>query len=270
MKGDKEGCESADSGALVHGSSRYGTRVCRRWGGLAVLVAAAALGLAACSGGSSAPQVASLGKSSSNGSGAGGGTTTASAPKGNATALVDQWAACERSHGDIHQADPVIDIHDVINITVPDPGQGGMPVGDPHDATGTCSQYLVAAQIALRKADPVQDPLGVTNTAVIVNFASCMRANGVPNYPYPSGPNDSETNFIGSGVNPNSPSVVKVNDLCGKKLGLPAWWINGWGPPGDISVGMAGLTGNGPPACAYSKKGCPPGTPGGPPSGSNG
>jgi hypothetical protein len=231
----------------------------RRSGLAAVLAAAAAvglaaLGLAACSSPSSTPQVASLGNSGSHGTG-GGNTTTATAPKGNATALVDEWAACERSHGDIHQADPVIDIHDVINITVPGFGQGGMPVGDPHDATGTCSQYLVAAQVALRKADPVQDPLGVTNTAVIVNFATCMRDNGVPNYPYPSGPNDSETNFQRTGVNPNSPQVIKVNDLCGKKLGLPAWWINGWGPPGDITVGMAGLPGT-PPTCIYAPNGC--------------
>jgi hypothetical protein len=223
---------------------------------VAVLVAAVALGLAACSGSADAPNVASLG----NGSGTGGGSTAAAAPKGNATALVDEWAACERSHGDVNQADPVIDIHDVINITTPGPGQGGMPAGDPHDATGTCSQYLVAAQIALRKADPVQDPQGVTNTAVIVNFATCMRANGVPNYPYPSGPNDSETNFQRSGVNPNSPQVIKVNDLCGKKLGLPTWWINGWGPPGDITVmmGGAGLTGT-PPPCIFAKQGCPGG-----------
>jgi hypothetical protein len=232
------------------------TRMHRRCCGVAVLVAAAALGLAACSGGAAdTPHVASL--ATGGGTGTGRGSTTA-APKGNATALVDEWAACARRHGDVNQADPVIDVHDVINITVPDPGQGGMPAGDPHDATGECSQYLVAAQVALRKADPVQDPLGVTSTAVIIKFASCMRANGVPNYPYPSGPNDSETNFQRTGVNPNSPQVVKVNDLCGKKLGLPAWWVNGWGPPGDITVGMAGLPGT-PPPCIFAKQGCPGG-----------
>jgi hypothetical protein len=231
------------------------SRTGRRPGGIAVLVAAAALTLAACSGGSAeTPHVASLPNSPDPGTGTTSGNTTA-APKGNATSLVDEWAACERGHGDINQADPIIDIHDVINITLPSPGQGGMPIGDPHDATGTCSQYLVAAQIALRKADPVQDPQGVTNTAVIVNFATCMRDNGVPNYPYPSGPNDSETNFQRTGVNPNSPEVVKVNDLCGKKLGLPAWWVNGWGPPGDITVGMTGLPGT-PPPCIYTKNGC--------------
>jgi hypothetical protein len=46
-----------------------------------------------------------------------------------------------------------------------------------------------------------------------------MRTNGVPNYPYPSGPNDSETNFNGTGVDPNSPFVQNVNKVCGKKIG---------------------------------------------------
>ena len=254
MKGNGEGSESADSRARrAHGKRRDMTRMYRRSGGIAVLVAAAALALAACSGSADSPQVASLGKSSgsspgkSGGGGNGGGGTTTAAPKGNATKLVDEWASCERSHGDPNQADPIINIHDVINITLPAPGQGGVPAGDPHNGTGTCSQYLTAAQIALRKADPVQDPGGVTSQAEIVNFANCMRSNGVPNYPYPSGPNDSQTNFNGTGVDPNSPHVVKVNDLCGEKLGLPTWWINGWGPPGDISVISAGLNPNGSP-----------------------
>ena len=30
-------------------------------------------------------------------------------PRGNATQLVDEWAACMRSHGDPNQADPIID-----------------------------------------------------------------------------------------------------------------------------------------------------------------
>ena len=49
-----------------------------------------------------------------------------------------------------------------------------------------------------------------------------------PELPQPSGPDDSETNFNGTGVNPISLTVEKVNDLCGKKLGLPTWWIDGW------------------------------------------
>jgi hypothetical protein len=257
MKGNDASCDWADNCARVCAHRDDGARKWRRPGGLALLVAAVALVLAACGGAAGSPDsphVASLATPSVAGSGASAATAQ---PNGNATKLVDEWAACERSNGDIHQADPVIDSHGVINITIPAPGQGGVPVGDPHDATGECSQYLVAAQTALRAADPVQDPGGVTNTALIVAFASCMRANGVPNYPYPSGPDDSETNFRGTGVDPNSAAVVKVNDLCGNKLGLPAWWINGWGPPGDITVTMAGIGPNATaPPCVFTKAGC--------------
>jgi hypothetical protein len=225
--------------------------------GLAVLAVVVAPGLAAC-GGSSDPRVASLGRS------AGGDTrpTASSArsagtsqPKANnPTALVDAWAGCMRSHGDPSQTDPVIDSHGVINITGPPLGSAGPPAAaNAHDATGACGRYLVKAQTELRAEDPVQDPQGVP-TSTAVPFANCMRANGVPNYPYPSGPDDSTTDFNGSGVNPNSPHVVKVNDYCGKKLGLPTWWINGWGPPGDIVVQPAVAPHI--PGCAYWKKGC--------------
>ena len=78
-----------------------------------------------------------------------------------------------------------------------------------------------------------------------------MRANGVPNYPYPTG---DTTNFIGSGVDPNSPAVERVNQLCGKKIGAPAWWINGTNTPGAIEVHTAGMNPNAtPPACVFAK-----------------
>jgi hypothetical protein len=71
-----------------------------------------------------------------------------------------------------------------------------------------------------------------------------MRTHGVPNYPN-SGPND-ETNFNGTGVDPNSPSVENASKVCGMKLSFPAWWIAGTGPPGDVSVQSAGIGPNGP------------------------
>jgi hypothetical protein len=234
----------------------------RRSAGLAFL-AAAAIGLAAC-GGSSPSRVASLGTSTdatTNSTATGSDRSSTTERKDNGpTALVDAWAACMRRHGDPNQADPVIDSHGVINITMPAPGQAGPPSpsagGDAHAGIGRCSRYLNKAQVQLRAEDPVQDPQGVP-TSTAVPFANCMRANGVPNYPYPSGPDDRVTNFNGTGVNPNIPAVEKVNDYCGKKLGLPTWWINGWGPPGDISVRsslLPGAAGD----CAYSKKGCGP------------
>ena len=104
------------------------TRIYRRSGGLAILAAAAAVGLAACSGGSGSPHVASLGGSgsgSSSGTGSGSGGSTASQPKGNPTQLLDEWAACMRRHGDPGQADPTIDANKVIHITLHPASQAG-------------------------------------------------------------------------------------------------------------------------------------------------
>jgi hypothetical protein len=44
----------------------------------------------------------------------------------------------------------------------------------------------------------------------------------------------------------DSPLFVRANTLCGEQIGAPAWWINGWGPPGNISV-TSGFQGHPPP-----------------------
>ncbi len=233
----------------------------RRPGALRILTVAAALALAALavagctSSGSSAPQVASLGASSGPGIGAGADPATSSSPgsssspgtgngsgtsgggtsariAGNVTPLLNEWAACERSHGDPEQTDPTVSADGVINILVP---KGAQPAGDLHERTGTCSQYVAQAANELRAANPVAPP---PDQAEYLKYVACMRANGVPDYPYPDG---ERTNFNGTGVDPNSPAVVRVNDLCGKKLGLPTWWINGTSTPGDIEVHTAGV-----------------------------
>jgi hypothetical protein len=259
---DNVGSENADTGLWTpHRSWRNRTAAYRRLGGLAFLAAATATALAACSAsGSSSPRVASLGTTTSVGTSRGtdDGSTTTTVPKSSATALTDEWASCMRNNGDPNQAPPIIDSHGVINITVPrlpGPGasQAGGPFGAAHNVSGQCSQDLTAAQDVLRAEDPVPpfDP----DQALLVQYVNCMRANGVPNYPYPTG---KTTNFNGTGVDPNSPFVEKANDVCGKQIDAPAWWINGWGPPGDISVTAAGLNPNSPMSqCAYSKKnGC--------------
>lgn len=258
MKGNKESLESAVSSAWGHGRRRDMTRMHRRPGALAILVGATALALAACSGGSSTPQIASLGTSASpgtgsdpaisttpgTGSGTSGGTTPATQP-GNVTPLLNEWAACERSNGDPDQTDPTVDANGVIYITIP---KGAQPAGNLHERTGTCSQYLAQARNELRAANPVAPP---PDQAEYLKYVACMRANGVPNYPYPTG---DTTNFYGTGVDPNSPSVQKVNQLCGKKIGAPAWWINGAEIPGSIEVRTAGMPAHPTPqACFYRK-----------------
>ena len=222
----------------------------RRPGALAILAAAAALALAACSGAAAVPQVASLGTSPGTSSDPGTSASTSvpgtsSSPgnssssagtratiAGNVTPLLNEWAACERSHGDPDQTDPTVSAGGVIYISVP---QGAQPAGDLHERTGTCSQYVAEAANELRAANPVAPP---PDQAELLKYVACMRANGVPNYPYPDG---DQTTFNGTGVDPNSPAVERVSDLCGKKIGAPTWWINGTAEPGDIEVTTAGV-----------------------------
>ncbi len=208
------------------------TRKYRRLGGLTILVVAATLGIAACGGGPASPRVANLGPTTTLGdaSADSGGTTTTSVAKGNnATQLLNEWANCMRSNGDPNQVDPTVDAYGVININI---GTGASQAisGQVHSGGGPCSAFLAAAQSALRAGDPVAPPPDQTEQ---VKYVNCMRANGVPNYPYPTG---NTSNFNGLGIDPNSPLVENANKVCGKQIGAPAWWIAGTGPPGDVTV----------------------------------
>jgi hypothetical protein len=207
---------------------------------LAALASVAAVGLAAC-GASSSPQVASLPASSTGAPPTvtvarttGGTSSSATTPaKRNPTALLDEWATCMHSHGDPNQADPTVDAYGVINVSIPPDAQALS--GEVHAGADPCNRYMAAAQQALRAANPVAPP---PDQRELVKYVNCMRANGVPNYPYPTG---NSTNFNGTGVDPTSPSVMNVNKVCGQKLDLPGWWVAGNGPPGDVTV-----TGGGP------------------------
>ena len=215
-----------------------------RSGALAVLAAAAAIVLAGCGGGSKSPAVASVATTSTpttatgKGGSGGGGNSTSTVSKGNATGLLVEWAACMRKHGDPNQTDPSIDVHFGINVTIP-LGAPQSLSGEVHGGTAPCNQYLAAASSALRAAHPAPPP--PSNNASGVKYAACMRANGVPNYPDPTG---NRTNL--NGIDMNSPFFLRANKLCGKQIGAPAWWINGWGPPGNISVSNIPPGGPGP------------------------
>jgi hypothetical protein len=160
-----------------------------------------------------------------------------------------------QSHGDPNQAAPTIDAHGVINVTIPGAGQLSNELSNAvHAGTDPCDRYIAAAQAALRAANPVAPP---PDQAELVKYVNCMRANGVPNYPYPT----ANMTFQGTGVDPYSPAVMRVNDLCGRKLNLPAWWVSGNGEPGEVSVSNVGPNGSSnpgqPPPCFYAKTGCP-------------
>jgi hypothetical protein len=260
MKGNDDSSESVDGRVWrPHAKRRDLTPMYRRSGGLAVLVTAAAIGLAAC-GGSGSPTVASLptvaspgkssegdGSSTTNGSR---GSTATKLAKGDPTRLVDEWATCMHTHGDPNQADPIIDAYGVINVTIPGDGAGVQELsGAIHGGTDPCNRYMAAAQSALQAADPVAPP---PNQSQLLKYVSCMRANGVPKYPYPTGTGD-ETNFLAAGVDPNSPLFINANKVCGKQIGAPGWWISGTGPPGDVSVGNL-LDGRPPPSSPTPKR----------------
>jgi len=241
MKDTEDQSESADRSArLAREGPRAAGRAHRRSPALAIVVATAAIGLAACGGGSPhSPHVASLGTTTTGGGQASKSTTTA--PKGlNATQLMDEWAACMRTGGDPNQTDPTIDQYGVINITMPD-GVSAAISSQAHGTTGPCSQYGLEAENVLRAANPVAPP---PTQAQLVQYVDCLRTHGVPNYPN-SGPNG-RTDFNGTGVDPNSPAVENANKICGKQINAPAWWIAGTGPPGDVAVSSAGIGPNGP------------------------
>ena len=223
-------------------------------GVLAVLVAAT-LALTACGGGSSTPQVASLGSTSSTASAssasassasanspAGGNSPTASdspsagstGSAGNPTQLLDEWATCMRSHGDTGQSDPVVDANGVIHIYMqPSTQEFGQQA---HDSSGPCGSYLLRAANALRGGRPA--PAGPSQ-AQLLKYAECMRANGVPKFPDPTG----STTYVGN-LDPAGPVFQNADQLCSKQTGTSSG--SEPEPPGSIQVAPA----NGVPANA--------------------
>jgi hypothetical protein len=202
--------------------------------GLAVTLAASALALAACSGAAgsgsgTSPHVASL-PTNTGGSGTASGQPTAGPvgnPRGNPAHLLVEWTSCIRRHGDPNQVDPTIDSSKDIDISM-----DNVPKAledEVHGSTGPCSDYLLAAENRLRGGQPAP----TDNLAQDVKFADCMRANGEPNWP-DSSP-DGETNFNGTGINPDSPALQATIKVCDKKVGLP-YIAPGSGVAGDVVV----------------------------------
>jgi hypothetical protein len=211
------------------------TMMNRRWGGLAVLAAGAAIGLAACSG-SSAPHVASLGKTSVGKNSGDGSPRTTNVPAGSPAHLLDEWASCMRSHGDPGQIDPTVDANKVIQITLGTGYNGAGLRGE----SGACGTFLSAAQTALGGGIPP----GSSSEASGLKFAKCMRANGVPDYSDPTGNSQAVHATSGSGSNPANPRFLAAATLCTKKTGYQTKFSGGAPQPGSINVNMAGATGN--------------------------
>jgi hypothetical protein len=216
------------------------TRTFRRSGGLAVLVASAAVGLAACGGSSPGPHVASLQKSGSNdaGTAAATGNSTTTLPKGSPTQLLDEWAACMRRHGDTGQADPTVTASKVIDITWNPATPGGLygtnKGGQGNTGPGQyCRSYLTAAQTALG-GGPAHTRVSV---ATLLKYSECMRANGIADFPDPTA-SGLQLN-IGGDTNPSNPAYRNAAELCARKTGARAFGV-GPPPPGTIELNGQG------------------------------
>jgi hypothetical protein len=215
-----------------------------RWSrraGLLAIVAGAGVLTAACGGGSSTPQVASLGHSSSgaasSASTGSGGNLAASGSDGNATQLLDEWAACMRIHGDDPgQTDPTVDANKVIHIIL----AHSLPGGD----TGTngqygsggpashCATYLTEAANALGEGfSPAKTP----DQAKLDEFSACVRANGIPDFPDLRASGGGVVMHLNGGdVSLNNPAMKNAEKLCGQKTGVQGLPGEGAPPPGTI------------------------------------
>jgi hypothetical protein len=188
-------------------------------------LAGVALAATAC-GGSKSPSVASVA------------TTTTTATKSgspthihehNPSQLLAEWAACMRRQGDPNQSDPTIDAQKVIEVTLPAGYGKGAGLGD-----GACAAYMTAASTALRGGEPVEKP----DQAALLKFSECMRANGISDFPDPSGGGLSLRR--GGDLDPNSPAFQHAQKLCGKQTGLQGPIAGGPPQPGMIRVQDAG------------------------------
>jgi hypothetical protein len=69
-----------------------------------------------------------------------------------------------------------------------------------------------------------------------------MPANGVPDYPDPSGNSNNQAIHASSGsdLNPANPTFQAASTLCANKTGYQSKFSNGAAQPGSINVNTAG------------------------------
>ena len=85
---------------------------------------------------------------------------------------------------------------------------------------GVCGSYLSAAQTALGGGTSSAS----SDQATALKFAQCMRANGVPDYPDPTGNYNNQSIHASSGsdLNPANPTFQAASTLCTNKTGYRA------------------------------------------------
>jgi hypothetical protein len=145
-----------------------------------------------------------------------------------------------RRHGDPNQADPTVDANKVIHVAwnpaIPGGIDGTNKGGQGNSGPGQyCRSYLNDAQTALTGGGQSQrvDP------ATLLKFSECMQANGIPDFPDPTGDTLSISMNGKGDLNPTSPIFQKASKLCAHKTGVPAIG-SGSTQPGMIELGNGG------------------------------
>jgi len=166
---------------------------------LAVPAVVLAVTLAACGGGTT-PTVAHLG------------STTTAAPEGRSgsagqtpLAKAEAYSRCMRSHGVANWPDPV---------STPDGGYGFRTTGiDPHSAafqgaTHACNTLVPQGWSSNQQLSPAQQQAWL-------NWAKCIRAHGMPDFPDPTF-SGSEVHVSGGGS--SSPQLRSAMDACRSEM----------------------------------------------------
>jgi hypothetical protein len=142
-----------------------------------LVVAAAALGLAACTG-----------EHDDGVPNAGGGSSTSAAPPADSGTQEREFVACMRREGIVDMPDPI-----------PGDTSGRSAVKYALDVLGKGSDMTF--QAALEKCKPllptvVQQPPSAEDTDVDRRFAKCMRDNGIPEFPDPDPTTEGHTRIL--------------------------------------------------------------------------
>jgi hypothetical protein len=114
-----------------------------------------------------------------------------------------------------------------------------LPAGYARGVSGggsTCSADLTAAETALRGGQPPEEP----DQAVVLKFAQCMRANGIPDYPDPTGGGSNQVAHATGDLSPANPTFQAASTLCANKTGFQKFSSGGTPQPGTINLNMAG------------------------------
>jgi hypothetical protein len=126
-----------------------------------------------------------------------GGAPSASGQSGSPSAVA--FSHCMRSHGIPDFPDPT--------------SGGGVPKVTPQQAGVSNARFQAAQRACARLLQPSQAQLPQIMTGLL-NFARCMRAHGIPNWPDPTTDRSGQPVFDIPGIDPDSPRVSNTADAC--------------------------------------------------------